>query len=159
MQRQFVRRCIAGGIGKSISKGPTSPHFRHHPHLHQETFASAFSSRRLYPAHCTHIYHSHHHHLPLRDLPLREDSHSLLCHILTMMSLSTSHEQISADCITSSSTQSNATALKSFSGSPKDTRHTHNYTVEPQMACLAHNAPQCCHCGYRGAHAPNCPFR
>jgi hypothetical protein len=20
-------------------------------------------------------------------------------------------------------------------------------------------APQCCHCGYRGSHAPNCPFR
>ncbi|KAG9309070.1 hypothetical protein JVU11DRAFT_10952 [Chiua virens] len=21
------------------------------------------------------------------------------------------------------------------------------------------NAPQCCHCGWRGAHAPSCPFR
>ncbi|KAK7453423.1 hypothetical protein VKT23_011690 [Stygiomarasmius scandens] len=22
-----------------------------------------------------------------------------------------------------------------------------------------HSAPQCCHCGWRGAHAPNCPFK
>ncbi|KZV71025.1 hypothetical protein PENSPDRAFT_651056 [Peniophora sp. CONT] len=21
------------------------------------------------------------------------------------------------------------------------------------------SAPQCCHCGWRGSHAPNCPFR
>ncbi|KAK0204489.1 hypothetical protein DFS33DRAFT_1258667 [Desarmillaria ectypa] len=21
------------------------------------------------------------------------------------------------------------------------------------------SAPQCCHCGWRGAHAPNCPFK
>ncbi|KAL4070255.1 hypothetical protein J3A83DRAFT_4241505 [Scleroderma citrinum] len=20
-------------------------------------------------------------------------------------------------------------------------------------------APQCCHCGWRGSHSPNCPFR
>ncbi|KAI0050587.1 hypothetical protein FA95DRAFT_1486911 [Auriscalpium vulgare] len=21
------------------------------------------------------------------------------------------------------------------------------------------SAPQCCHCGWRGSHSPNCPFR
>ncbi|KAF9495613.1 hypothetical protein BDN71DRAFT_1447278 [Pleurotus eryngii] len=21
------------------------------------------------------------------------------------------------------------------------------------------SAPQCCHCGWRGSHAPNCPFK
>ncbi|KAF8838692.1 hypothetical protein BDN67DRAFT_971169 [Paxillus ammoniavirescens] len=21
------------------------------------------------------------------------------------------------------------------------------------------NAPQCCHCGWRGSHSPSCPFR
>ncbi|PBL04107.1 hypothetical protein ARMGADRAFT_43255 [Armillaria gallica] len=21
------------------------------------------------------------------------------------------------------------------------------------------SSPQCCHCGWRGAHAPNCPFK
>ncbi|KAL1750832.1 hypothetical protein FB107DRAFT_223206, partial [Schizophyllum commune] len=21
------------------------------------------------------------------------------------------------------------------------------------------SAPQCCHCGWRGAHAPDCPFK
>ena len=32
----------------------------------------------------------------------------------------------------------------------------------PAAACtsaVTHNAPQCCHCGWRGDHAPNCPFR
>ncbi|KIP04318.1 hypothetical protein PHLGIDRAFT_200072 [Phlebiopsis gigantea 11061_1 CR5-6] len=32
----------------------------------------------------------------------------------------------------------------------------------PTAACtsaVTHNAPQCCHCGWRGDHAPNCPFR
>ncbi|KAI0305054.1 hypothetical protein BC826DRAFT_902055 [Russula brevipes] len=26
-------------------------------------------------------------------------------------------------------------------------------------SCVNHSAPQCCHCGYRGCHSPNCPFR
>ncbi|KAF8224879.1 hypothetical protein L208DRAFT_1409387 [Tricholoma matsutake] len=25
--------------------------------------------------------------------------------------------------------------------------------------CIDYSAPQCCHCGYRGSHAPTCPFR
>ncbi|GBE77271.1 hypothetical protein BKA93DRAFT_733954 [Sparassis latifolia] len=23
----------------------------------------------------------------------------------------------------------------------------------------SHSSPQCCHCGWRGAHAPTCPFK
>ena len=26
-------------------------------------------------------------------------------------------------------------------------------------SCVDCSAPQCCHCGYRGTHSPNCPFR
>ncbi|KAH9969131.1 hypothetical protein BC827DRAFT_1121129 [Russula dissimulans] len=25
-------------------------------------------------------------------------------------------------------------------------------------SCVNFSAPQCCHCGYRGTHSPNCPF-
>ncbi|KAF8273838.1 hypothetical protein EI94DRAFT_1715031 [Lactarius quietus] len=24
--------------------------------------------------------------------------------------------------------------------------------------CVNFSAPQCCHCGWRGTHSPNCPF-
>ncbi|KAG7442606.1 uncharacterized protein BT62DRAFT_905345 [Guyanagaster necrorhizus] len=28
------------------------------------------------------------------------------------------------------------------------------------VACDSrHSEPQCCHCGWRGAHAPGCPFK
>ncbi|KAI0931639.1 hypothetical protein AcW2_000483 [Taiwanofungus camphoratus] len=30
---------------------------------------------------------------------------------------------------------------------------------EDQPAPVNHSAPQCCHCGWRGAHAPACPFK
>ncbi|KAG1763256.1 hypothetical protein EDD22DRAFT_888062 [Suillus occidentalis] len=26
-------------------------------------------------------------------------------------------------------------------------------------SCKNFNAPQCCHCGWRGSHSPSCPFR
>ncbi|KAG1846196.1 hypothetical protein DFJ58DRAFT_663932, partial [Suillus subalutaceus] len=26
-------------------------------------------------------------------------------------------------------------------------------------SCMNFNAPQCCHCGWRGSHSPSCPFR
>ncbi|KIM35607.1 hypothetical protein M413DRAFT_79204, partial [Hebeloma cylindrosporum] len=26
-------------------------------------------------------------------------------------------------------------------------------------SCINHSSPQCCHCGWRGAHSPNCPFK
>ncbi|KDR85918.1 hypothetical protein GALMADRAFT_393053 [Galerina marginata CBS 339.88] len=25
-------------------------------------------------------------------------------------------------------------------------------------SCADHSSPQCCHCGWRGSHSPNCPF-
>ncbi|KAN0121633.1 hypothetical protein V8E52_003529 [Russula decolorans] len=41
------------------------------------------------------------------------------------------------------------------------TRSTCTHTREgPDIegSCVNHSAPQCCHCGYRGSHSPNCPF-
>ncbi|KAF8167218.1 hypothetical protein B0H34DRAFT_680875 [Crassisporium funariophilum] len=26
-------------------------------------------------------------------------------------------------------------------------------------SCVNHSSPQCCHCGWRGSHSPNCPFK
>ncbi|KAI0784223.1 hypothetical protein C8Q75DRAFT_401496 [Abortiporus biennis] len=31
-------------------------------------------------------------------------------------------------------------------------------TVQPLVENSRSSSPQCCHCGYRGAHAENCPF-
>ncbi|KAI6159341.1 hypothetical protein EDD17DRAFT_1486826, partial [Pisolithus thermaeus] len=39
--------------------------------------------------------------------------------------------------------------------SPMASYHHH----ADQQPLVDHNAPQCCHCGWRGAHAPHCPFR
>ncbi|OSX67190.1 hypothetical protein POSPLADRAFT_1122466, partial [Postia placenta MAD-698-R-SB12] len=31
--------------------------------------------------------------------------------------------------------------------------------VEAQATPCNQNLPQCCHCGWRGDHAPTCPFK
>ncbi|KZT30977.1 hypothetical protein NEOLEDRAFT_1054402 [Neolentinus lepideus HHB14362 ss-1] len=28
-----------------------------------------------------------------------------------------------------------------------------------QDTCINYSSPQCCHCGWRGGHSPNCPFK
>ncbi|EPT03358.1 hypothetical protein FOMPIDRAFT_1116360 [Fomitopsis schrenkii] len=33
------------------------------------------------------------------------------------------------------------------------------HRAQEQSAPVNHNAPQCCHCGWRGDHAPTCPFK
>ncbi|KAH8094734.1 hypothetical protein BXZ70DRAFT_356494 [Cristinia sonorae] len=33
-----------------------------------------------------------------------------------------------------------------------------SHTTSADSSCVNHGAPQCCHCGWRGAHAPTCPF-
>ncbi|KAI0724771.1 hypothetical protein C8Q72DRAFT_786742 [Fomitopsis betulina] len=33
------------------------------------------------------------------------------------------------------------------------------HRAQEQPALVNHNAPQCCHCGWRGDHAPTCPFK
>ncbi|KAH9982306.1 hypothetical protein BGW80DRAFT_1151648, partial [Lactifluus volemus] len=30
--------------------------------------------------------------------------------------------------------------------------------TDNEGSCINFSAPQCCHCGYRGSHSPNCPF-
>ena len=37
--------------------------------------------------------------------------------------------------------------------------HSHSHSDSSESSCVLHSAPQCCHCGWRGAHSPNCPFR
>ncbi|KAJ8586132.1 hypothetical protein M405DRAFT_823845 [Rhizopogon salebrosus TDB-379] len=32
-------------------------------------------------------------------------------------------------------------------------------TSSDDDSCTNFNAPQCCHCGWRGSHSPSCPFR
>ncbi|CAA7264948.1 unnamed protein product [Cyclocybe aegerita] len=39
--------------------------------------------------------------------------------------------------------------------SPAARTNTHTELVSD---CINHSSPQCCHCGWRGAHSPNCPF-
>ncbi|PCH34278.1 hypothetical protein WOLCODRAFT_22572 [Wolfiporia cocos MD-104 SS10] len=34
--------------------------------------------------------------------------------------------------------------------------HRHS---EAHATPVNHNLPQCCHCGWRGDHAPTCPFK
>ncbi|KII93092.1 hypothetical protein PLICRDRAFT_35269 [Plicaturopsis crispa FD-325 SS-3] len=38
---------------------------------------------------------------------------------------------------------------------PVSARHT----TSDAQPCVNHGAPQCCHCGWRGSHSPNCPFK
>ncbi|TFK89868.1 hypothetical protein K466DRAFT_485883 [Polyporus arcularius HHB13444] len=33
------------------------------------------------------------------------------------------------------------------------------YAVDATPCPTAASSPQCCHCGWRGAHAPTCPFK
>ncbi|KAI5998308.1 hypothetical protein EDD15DRAFT_318204 [Pisolithus albus] len=35
--------------------------------------------------------------------------------------------------------------------------HHHQHDDADQQPFVNHNAPQCCHCGWRGSHAPHCP--
>ncbi|KAG1825290.1 hypothetical protein EV424DRAFT_1320188 [Suillus variegatus] len=52
----------------------------------------------------------------------------------------------------------------SSSNSHHCTRHSHTTPVSMRISsdddsCFNFNAPQCCHCGWRGSHSPSCPFR
>ncbi|KAI0082318.1 hypothetical protein K474DRAFT_1655700 [Panus rudis PR-1116 ss-1] len=51
------------------------------------------------------------------------------------------------------SAHSNASSQPS---SPSSAPSTHHHHSSAPVNC---NAPQCCHCGWRGAHAPTCPFK
>ncbi|EIW64460.1 uncharacterized protein TRAVEDRAFT_25623 [Trametes versicolor FP-101664 SS1] len=51
---------------------------------------------------------------------------------------------------------------------PHASAHAHTTDAPSNAAChgpdsesclLAASSPQCCHCGWRGAHAPTCPFK
>ncbi|KAI9566307.1 hypothetical protein HD554DRAFT_2025693 [Boletus coccyginus] len=57
-------------------------------------------------------------------------------------------------------------ACASSSGSMTPVRHrassipvSHRLGHDDSTTFVNANAPQCCHCGWRGAHSPSCPFR
>ncbi|KAL4251291.1 hypothetical protein ABKN59_006757 [Abortiporus biennis] len=54
----------------------------------------------------------------------------------------------------SSSSTPSSSCSHSHTSSAPNTNHS-----ESSTACVNHGAPQCCHCGWRGAHAPTCPFK
>ncbi|KAI0249521.1 hypothetical protein BJV78DRAFT_1129608 [Lactifluus subvellereus] len=49
---------------------------------------------------------------------------------------------------------------------PTTSQHQHTMSIpirtregpDVEGSCINLSAPQCCHCGYRGSHSPNCPF-
>ncbi|KDQ62904.1 hypothetical protein JAAARDRAFT_119996 [Jaapia argillacea MUCL 33604] len=62
--------------------------------------------------------------------------------------------------ISSSASSSSQTCSHSSSPSPISSMpvSTHS-TTHGQESWVNQNAPQCCHCGWRGAHSPSCPFK
>ncbi|KAI0082736.1 hypothetical protein K474DRAFT_1585337 [Panus rudis PR-1116 ss-1] len=38
-------------------------------------------------------------------------------------------------------------------------RTHHDSEIRGAASPVDQSQPQCCHCGYRGSHAPNCPFK
>ncbi|KAG2141070.1 hypothetical protein DEU56DRAFT_797117 [Suillus clintonianus] len=55
-------------------------------------------------------------------------------------------------------------AAQDSSSSHHCTRHSNPTPVSMRFSsdddsCINFNAPQCCHCGWRGSHSPSCPFR
>ncbi|KAG0706661.1 hypothetical protein DFH29DRAFT_136082 [Suillus ampliporus] len=73
------------------------------------------------------------------------------------------HASSSTIC-TSSKTAAYSSDESSSSTSNHSTRHSHATPVSMRLSsdddsCMNFNAPQCCHCGWRGSHSPSCPFR
>ncbi|KIK97717.1 hypothetical protein PAXRUDRAFT_135711 [Paxillus rubicundulus Ve08.2h10] len=73
-----------------------------------------------------------------------------------------------ASCACASSVSAHASSSSSESPSVNQScpRHTSSIPVSKRNGadCDADifvnaNAPQCCHCGWRGSHSPSCPFR
>ncbi|TRM58425.1 hypothetical protein BD626DRAFT_404727, partial [Schizophyllum amplum] len=50
-------------------------------------------------------------------------------------------------CCQAPATQTSSPANAAVASSTSDATRTHA------------SAPQCCHCGWRGAHSPDCPFK
>ncbi|KAH7923784.1 hypothetical protein BV22DRAFT_1014654 [Leucogyrophana mollusca] len=55
----------------------------------------------------------------------------------------------------SSTNSSHNHCARHSNATPVSTRNSSN----DADAFVNHNAPQCCHCGWRGSHSPSCPFR
>ncbi|KAI0658469.1 hypothetical protein C8Q70DRAFT_996031 [Cubamyces menziesii] len=55
------------------------------------------------------------------------------------------------------STHTHATAHSSIPSAPSVAAACS--VADSESCTLAASSPQCCHCGWRGAHAPTCPFK
>ncbi|KAI9066447.1 hypothetical protein FKP32DRAFT_1589515 [Trametes sanguinea] len=56
-----------------------------------------------------------------------------------------------------SSPHMHASAHPSTTAAPSSAAYSS--VADPESCTLAASSPQCCHCGWRGAHAPTCPFK
>ncbi|KIJ97040.1 hypothetical protein K443DRAFT_681826 [Laccaria amethystina LaAM-08-1] len=63
----------------------------------------------------------------------------------------------STSAATSSSFTTATIVCASLEHSSPTTTPTHKES--DSNTCVNHSSPQCCHCGWRGSHAANCPFR
>ena len=54
-----------------------------------------------------------------------------------------------------------ASCLHTSSSSAPAAPLSHHTSTTESSSCVNYSggAPQCCHCGWRGAHAPTCPFK
>ncbi|KAF9235380.1 hypothetical protein BU15DRAFT_51444 [Melanogaster broomeanus] len=70
-----------------------------------------------------------------------------------------------ASCACTSSVSAHSSSESTTSANQSCSRHTSSIPVSKRNGADDTNnfvncsAPQCCHCGWRGSHAPTCPFR
>ncbi|KIM64191.1 hypothetical protein SCLCIDRAFT_115781 [Scleroderma citrinum Foug A] len=66
------------------------------------------------------------------------------------------HSAAVSSCVCTSTMRSSPHCTQCAPSIPVSMRNGSN-DVDPFVN--AGGAPQCCHCGWRGSHSPNCPFR
>ncbi|TFK42204.1 hypothetical protein BDQ12DRAFT_677783 [Crucibulum laeve] len=62
-------------------------------------------------------------------------------------------------CTSSSTFTSASTLCASHKSAPSTAPASFKQSDATSVATVNHGAPQCCHCGWRGSHSPNCPFK
>lgn len=61
--------------------------------------------------------------------------------------------------IASSTSSSVAMCATKQASSPSTSTSVATREGEISSSTTLNSSPQCCHCGYRGSHSPNCPFK
>ncbi|KAI0354657.1 hypothetical protein OH77DRAFT_1496607 [Trametes cingulata] len=69
----------------------------------------------------------------------------------------------SSAIITPARSVASSSHLHASAHAPATTAHSSaaacSSIAESEPCLLSASSPQCCHCGWRGAHAPTCPFK